>query len=362
MSVLQTYQSVGNREDLIDVVTMISPTDTPFMSSIGNGKATGMYHEWLTDSLASPGLNAVVEGSDATFGTLTPRVRQGNYVQNLRQTGQVSDNQIAVLKAGVKDEYAYQLMKATKLYALDQERALIQGSKAAGSASAAATMGGLLYWTTTNKSSMAGSVTTGTAQSATSTTIVLASGMGSGFSANDQILLTGGTGAGQYRTISSLSTDTATVPAWDITPDSTTTYAVYHTPGTLSETVLNDNLQLCYEQGGNPDTLFVSPKQKRAISNFASSIRRLTSTDQKIVNSVDIYESDFGVVNAKTNRWLPNGIVAAVERAKWKVAYLRPIKAEELARTGSSRKFMIEGAVTLESLAENASGLVLGAA
>ena len=110
MAVLQTYQSsAGNREDLIPIITMISPHDAPFTSSIATKKATGMTHEWLTDALASPALNAQVEGSDATYGTLTPRVRVQNYIQNIRKTGQISDNQQAVRKAGVSDEYAYQL-------------------------------------------------------------------------------------------------------------------------------------------------------------------------------------------------------------------------------------------------------------
>ena len=32
----ETYDAVGNREDLQNVIYDISPTDTPFMSSIGS--------------------------------------------------------------------------------------------------------------------------------------------------------------------------------------------------------------------------------------------------------------------------------------------------------------------------------------
>ena len=42
-----------NREDLSDMITNISPTETPFLSSIGSSKATNVYHEWLTHSLAA---------------------------------------------------------------------------------------------------------------------------------------------------------------------------------------------------------------------------------------------------------------------------------------------------------------------
>ena len=51
MATYQTYQSVGNREDLTDMIYDISPTETPFMSSIGKTKATATFHEWQTDSV-----------------------------------------------------------------------------------------------------------------------------------------------------------------------------------------------------------------------------------------------------------------------------------------------------------------------
>jgi len=46
----------------------------------------------------------------------------------------------------------------------------------------------------------------------------------------------------------------------------------------------------------------------------------------------------------------------------FRTAFLRPINVKELARDGSSRKFMIEGEYCLESLGENASAAVFGAA
>lgn len=45
----QTYAAVGNREDLIDLITTISPTKTPVLSMTGSTRATSVLHEWLTD-------------------------------------------------------------------------------------------------------------------------------------------------------------------------------------------------------------------------------------------------------------------------------------------------------------------------
>jgi len=62
-----TYDSIGEREDLSDVIYNISPTDTPFLSSAGKTKSTAVLHEWQTDALASASTsNAVIEGDEAT--------------------------------------------------------------------------------------------------------------------------------------------------------------------------------------------------------------------------------------------------------------------------------------------------------
>lgn len=76
-----------------------------------------------------------------------------------------------------------------------------------------------------------GLVTSGTAQSATATTLVLAAA--SAF-ADDElngavVVITGGTGVGQSRVITNYtsSTDTADVDAWTTTPSGTITYAIF---------------------------------------------------------------------------------------------------------------------------------------
>src|SRR6056300_415898 len=137
MATYQTHQAVGEREDLTDVIYNISPTDTPFMSSVGKTKATGVYHEWQTDSLAAADIdNAAVEGADASSATMSPTVRVGNYTQISQKTIQVAGTLEAVDKAGRKSEKAYQLSKAS----------------AEGSSSTARTLGGLQAWLETNAS------------------------------------------------------------------------------------------------------------------------------------------------------------------------------------------------------------------
>ena len=44
-STLATYQAIGNREDLTDMIYRIAPTATPFVSGIEREKASATKHE-----------------------------------------------------------------------------------------------------------------------------------------------------------------------------------------------------------------------------------------------------------------------------------------------------------------------------
>jgi hypothetical protein len=132
------------------------------MSSIGKTKATGVYHEWQTDSLAaSTTANALVEGADASAADLSPTTRIGNYTQIVGKTIQVSGTLEAVDKAGRKSEKAYQLAKASAEIKRDIETIITanQGQAVGTSNSTARKMGSLLSYIKTNTSKNGTSVT-----------------------------------------------------------------------------------------------------------------------------------------------------------------------------------------------------------
>jgi len=77
-----SYDAVGNREDLQDKIYMVSPEKTPVVSSIRRFTATQRRHEWQRDSLATPNKdNAVIEGDDRTGTPLAATARVANTVQ-----------------------------------------------------------------------------------------------------------------------------------------------------------------------------------------------------------------------------------------------------------------------------------------
>lgn len=136
---------------------------------------------------------------------------------------------------------------------------------------------------------------------------------------------------------------------------------------TLTETKFNDELQLCWTRGGNPDMVICPAKSKRTISAFNGQSRLTVNTDasdQKVINSVDYYESDFGVVKVYLNRFIATDDSAnyesifMLEKAKWALGTLKPVTTEKLAKTGLSQKIQISTEYGLISRAETASGRI----
>ncbi len=286
----KSYDAAGLREDLIDLIVNISPTETPMLSRFGKVKASGKYHEWQTDSLAAAASNAVVEGTDATSSALTATSRTGNYCQISRKIWRVTDTMEAVNKAGRGSEYAYQMAKHMKELARDMEYAVVNGTGNSGASATARELKGVLSWVSTN-------VETGT-----------------------------GTGT-----------------------------------EALTETMYNNLLQDIYDQGGNPDVTYANGFQKRKISAFSTpSTRNINVEDKRLVATVDVYDSDFGLQQVILDRYMPTDKVAVLQEDLWKVGMLRPVKYKELPDNGGGPKGQVESEFTLESLNEKASGKITG--
>lgn len=137
-SAYQTYDFVGNREDLTDIITNISPMDTWFTSNTGKASAKATYHEWQNDSLAVAAANASVEGAATSAGTLAATTRTGNYTQIVSKAFLITNTQEAVDSAGRASEVAYQKAKTLKELARDVEYALLINSASNSGASGTA--------------------------------------------------------------------------------------------------------------------------------------------------------------------------------------------------------------------------------
>lgn len=149
-SALKTYDAIGNREDLTDIVAIVSRDETPLFSGLEKSKAQATLHEWQKDTLSTGSDNAAVEGADFSFAIPAARVRETNNTQIFVKTLEVSETQRAVDVAGVADEFAYQMEKRMKEIATDIEKALITGTGNSGASGTGRRMKGILAFLTTN--------------------------------------------------------------------------------------------------------------------------------------------------------------------------------------------------------------------
>ena len=142
MSTYTTYDQVGKKESVADIISDITPFDTPAMTMFKDEKVGARTFSWLEDSLEAAGSNAAVEGADATMATLIDAVERTNNTQIMTKAFQVSATADAIGTYGRAKETAYQLGKALKSIKRDAEFALVGADQAAvsGSSSAARQM------------------------------------------------------------------------------------------------------------------------------------------------------------------------------------------------------------------------------
>lgn len=312
----QTFQAVGNREDLDDIIWDISPMEVPFQSMIKKGKATATRHEWQTDALAAAATNAQLQGDDATVLTATPTVRVSNLCQILSKTISVSGTQEAIDKAGRASEIAYQTSKRMKELKRDLELSLTrnQGSTT-GAAGTAATMAGLEGWISTNETSVG---------QTSGTTIATTPGFASGSVA--------------------APTDAST-------------------QGTVTEAHLKTRIATVWAAGGDPTVIMVGPLTKQKISGgfsgVATRFRDVPSGKQaQVVSGVDLYVSDFGEHKIIPNRFMRDRNIFLLDPDYWELASLRKTQSWPLAKTGDSEKRQMLMEVTLVSKNEAANGKI----
>ena len=244
-----SYNTVGQREDLSDVLTILEPESTPFVSMANKATASGTFFEVQVDDLSTANFDGVNEGEDVTAfdNKAANRARIGNYIQKFRRTYAVSDIAELVDTAGVANEFAASEAKAVREIKRDLEAAVCsaQDRQADSGAGAPYKTRGMFKW------------------------------LGVGGQPSD-------------------------VPAFAQNVASDTT-------GTQTEATFNSVLQDLYEANGMPGgqlTLIAGPQLKKEISDFARqaggagfafSVTQ-PAESKKITLTVNLYEGDFGTV------------------------------------------------------------------
>jgi hypothetical protein len=303
-----TYDLVGIAEDVENIIFNISPTDTPVLSMAKKKKATATNHQWQTDSLAAAAANRAIEGDDSTYATAAPTTMLSNRTQITKKTVMVSGTADAVRKYGRAEEFAYQIAKRGKEIKRDMEFAITQNQ--------ASSVGG-----------------SGTARSS--------AGLESMIAGNRILPANSGTG----------TTPGYSGGDWAAPTDGTAT-------STLSETLLVSALEAAWTDGGDPSTIVLGSYQKRTVATFGGASKfagfynpKQGASQGMVIGGVDLYVSDFGEHKLVLDRFMRTKTVLCLDPEYVSVAWLRPLKFEERAKTGDATRGELLGEWTL--VAEN---------
>lgn len=314
----------GQREDLANWISNISRDMTPFVSSIGKGKASATLHEWSTDTLEAASLQAAAEGASFAESASPVVARVTNRTQILTKGIRVSGTLEAVDKVGRKSEFKYQTEKRGKEMARDLEVIMlstqvsaVHGSSATGNIQALARkMGAYQAYSTVN-------IVAGTAAAATGTGAVTGAGDGSNVAVAQSA----------------------------------------HTNALVTLADINETLRLVNGVTSvAPNKLMMSTTNKVRFSDLmtgTTNVRRNIDEKGKLKQSVDLYESDFGDVELVHNYLMGNTEIFVYDPSTMSINTLRPLHFRDISEDGDSlRSFMVQE-LTFEAKTPTGNAVIL---
>ena len=131
----------------------------------------------------------------------------------------------------------------------------------------------------------------------------------------------------------------------------------------LDEAKINYALRKIWENSsGNVDLIVVGGNQKRRINQFLTGMRLYASSETTFGDSVNVYQSDFGVCRIVTTRWMPLDMALLLDSSRISVLPLagRSFQYKPLASSGDYECGELIGEYTLELRNEGAHGLIRG--
>lgn len=366
---LKSYKIVGTVEDMNDLITALDPDQTLLTSRFGKTTVSATEHNWLCDSLRPAMVNKTAEAVDFETRETTPRRRASNYVQQFMHGYGTTDISQAIKKYGVRDELAYQMVKASKEIGRDLEYAVANNrTKVQMDNGSEGMFGGVPYFLADFQD-----VTV----NATSGVITLANHR---FVAGDAIMLHAKTGTidskyaeNTHYYVHPIDKDTFTIhPTAEVSVEGNNPIkpsgAVSNLqitfcnaidvsknadkPGEFTFDTLNDGMQAAWKRGGSINIAVMSGKNKRKASGFVQGTTKTrTQQERELTEVIDVIETDFGRIDLVAHRMYEDDVVDLLELQYWKMAYLIPFHSENVPRKGTYNERVITGVATLECTA-----------
>lgn len=126
---------------------------------------------------------------------------------------------------------------------------------------------------------------------------------------------------------------------------------------TFTENRFNGALEQGWTNGADLKDCLVDGRMKRMISNFSGNNARVLNADAgRLVNTISVYESDYGPVNIHLCRDVPTLFAGAsmtrtlvfVDKSHLNKAWLRPVTVQRTAKVADSDDAIAQAELTLE--------------
>jgi hypothetical protein len=295
-----TYEQVGKKEDVSDVISTLNRQDTPFSDSLGTRQIHNVIYDWQEDEQLPGGDNAKVEGFEAVDEALTTTSKLMNTTQIFSRTFKTSGTLGAIDMYGRKDELARQIVKKGLQLKQDYEYACI------------ARDGGMVLGNDTD----------------TPRRFASAHGL---VAAGNRI--------------------------------SNATTGANPAPRALQEATLRAAIRKSYDEGANATCFLVAPlvaEQAAEFNGNAERTRETTAAKATTINHVvDVYITALGTLTIETARLMKADLGLLFKKGTYRKAVMknRSWFKETLAKTGDSTRTMLAGEYGLQI--DNSKGAVI---
>lgn len=162
----------------------------------------------------------------------------------------------------------------------------------------------------------------------------------------------------------------AGIPAWftsnvsmgvgGVNGDGTGTTA--RTDGTqraFTETLLKTALRTTWDNGGEPDTVFMTSQNQDIASAFVGRANAIDQMEKgKVDFSVTAYGTQYGNVKFVPTRFMRSRDVLGLDTDHWGIAWLRPWQSKKLATQGDYEQEQILCEATIESRNQASSFII----
>ncbi len=314
-----------NKESVMEAIVLTSPFDTPLLQMAPKVPAVHTTEEWLEDTLTAVAITGEKEGRDFSGEAIVAPVRKTNWTQIFGKDLHVSMTQMHLKSYGFTDTMAREVLDGTREVMRNIENKIfaVSGAQTTTTVTAARLMKTLQDFIISNRFGV---------------------------------------------------THTSLGGALD----------AQLSASALHEVTFNTLLQKVYEDGGNPNFVFVPPATKRAMSAWQGSPTAVATTAAPVVHNlqqggtqlgraVTSYLSDFAMLNIVLDRWVPQaantiidfstslgGAIFLLDLAKVEIAFLRPIAVVPMATRGDHVQSQITGELTIRVLAQAHMGVIQG--